>query len=155
MTHKASSTAYQIEDTGWLFFNLPWLCSSLILFFLSLRCDIPRTILTCWTGRSKSWCGLPYREKKIHVRVFGWDNCLKTYKEQVRLLNGRKKLCEGAVLNNINTWPLESWAALQSFISTDKVAGVLKVYRNIAGVAGVTESLSCMQQKVIWGKWFC
>lgn len=95
------------------------------------------------------------KEKKIHVRVFGWDSCLKLYKEQVRLFNGRKMLCKGAVLNNVNTWPVESWTALQSFISTDKVAGVLKINRNISGVAGVTESLSCMQKKVIWGKWFC
>lgn len=149
---------YSLPNWGYrvVICNLPCLCSIFFFFFLSLRCDIHRTILTCWTGRSKpkSWCGLPYIGKKIHVRVFGWDNCLKLCKEQVRLFNGRKMLCKGTVLNNINMWPLESWTALQSFISTDKVAEVLKINRNIAGVAGVTESLSCMQKKVIWGKFF-
>lgn len=69
------------------------------------------------------------------------------------LFDGRRKPHEGAVLsnvlNNLHMCSLESWAALQSFISTDKVAGVLKINRD---VAGVTESLSCMQQKAIRGK---
>lgn len=41
---------------------------------------------------------------------------------------------------------------LQCFINTDDVTGVLKFNRNVAGVAGVTESLSCTQPKAIRGK---
>lgn len=56
------------------------------------------------------------------------------------------------MLNNVHMGCFESWAARQSFISTDKVVGVLKINRDVAGVAGVAEFLSCTQQKAVGGK---